>query len=99
MRARLSGSKSMPLSSTAIHLMPFGAKLESGHWDWLGVVERRGRRTFVVGRPAHPSEVGMPGIQQTDPTSGRRYRVETRIPLSTAVGLVAYRTPEEAREA
>jgi hypothetical protein len=28
-------------------------KIESGHWDWLGVKEQAdGRRTFVVGRPA-----------------------------------------------
>src|SRR3954454_25400577 len=27
------------------------AKVESGHWDWLGVEERQGRATFLLGRP------------------------------------------------
>ena len=27
------------------------AKVDSGHYDWLGVQESRGRRVFILGRP------------------------------------------------
>jgi hypothetical protein len=27
------------------------AKIESGHWDWLGVQQKGTRRTFILGRP------------------------------------------------
>ena len=56
-------------------------KIRSGNWDWLGVKEdRRGRTTFVLGRPAVPVSELTASVQgvMTAATEGvNGYRIAT----------------------
>jgi hypothetical protein len=69
-------------------------KLESGHWDWLGV---HPKSKFVLGRPptqrleAHASAKAIPS------GADGRYRIEIRVPRVPTPSESWFLTPEEAR--
>lgn len=71
------------------------AKIESGHWDWLGV---KPRGQFVLGRPSVRRgrgggvlSVGVPGADGSN-------RIEVCIPRGIAPTVYLFVTPDEARE-
>jgi hypothetical protein len=78
-------------------------KMESGHWDWLGVVESKGSRRFVLGRP--PTTKGMtiraigtvtyPGEPEYDDT----FRVTVQTPADDRIPAKRFGTAEGARAA
>lgn len=78
-------------------------KMESRQWDWLGVRERRGRKTFVVGRPRQSrgfegrgtGTVRYPGEPIYDDT----FRVTTQEPADDRVSSTQHRSAEAARAA
>lgn len=70
------------------------AKIETGHWDWLGV---KPDGQFVLGKPSARRgrgggvlTVGMPGADGSN-------RVEVRIPRGIAPTVYPYVTPSDAR--
>lgn len=78
------------------------AKIESGHYDWLGVQEKKGRQTYILGRPA----VSRGGVwasstalhhsaDGTAPTG--QHRVSVRVPQVSSPSESWWTTPEEAR--
>ena len=74
------------------------AKIESGHYDWLGVREKNGRVTYVLGRPrVGRSEGTAYGIAKHAETG--RHRVVVRLPhRKHRVGSESWwPTAEEAR--
>jgi hypothetical protein len=65
------------------------AKIESGHYDWLGVRETKGRVTYVLGRPRVGRLEGIAsGIAKHAETG--RHRVEVLVPHRT------HRVPSES---
>jgi hypothetical protein len=67
------------------------AKIDSGHWDWLGVQQSGNRRTFILGRPRRG---GMGLVASVQARHGNvetgRNRVVVRTPHAVKV------SPEEA---
>jgi hypothetical protein len=58
------------------------AKIESGHYDWLGVRDTKGRVTYVLGRPRIRRLEGIAsGIAKHAETG--RHRVEVLVPHRT----------------
>lgn len=55
-------------------------KIESGHWDWLGVRERDGRKTYVVGSPPIGRSLGLGAITVRDAGANGRHQVVTAKP-------------------
>ena len=80
------------------------AKIESGHWDWLGVQASGERPKFLLGRPAiRRSGLGVAGVAVHHGASGdaldRRFGVQIRIPLpqGSHPDESWWGSPEEAR--
>jgi hypothetical protein len=78
------------------------AKIESRQYDWLGVQEKKGHRTFILGRPP----VGGSGVRATltskhiSPDGTRPtgdHRVTVRAPLDSVPSEAWWPTPEGAR--
>jgi hypothetical protein len=76
-------------------------KIESGHWDWLGVAEKGRKKTFILGRPSRARRGfdarGGGGPVAAGAESGR-HGVEVREPHPTfkAPGTSWWATPEDA---
>ncbi|CCG02972.1 hypothetical protein [Blastococcus saxobsidens] len=78
------------------------AKIESGHYDWLGVrQDKRGRVTYVVGRPRLARLEGLGGgiAKHGPPSMTGQHHVEVRIPhrLRPPPSESWWLTSEEAR--
>ena len=76
------------------------AKVDSGHYDWLGVQESRGRRVFILGRP--PQQQGgvtAVGSAVHAEAAPGEHGVEIRTPQATLRGVTSawFKTREEAR--
>ena len=57
------------------------AKIDSGHWDWLGLPERRGKVTFILGRPRVGGSGGMAvGTAVHGGAEPGQHGVEVRVP-------------------
>ena len=77
------------------------AKIESGHWDWLGVKVRRGRHTYVLGRPRASRSEGMASVSKvSEGAKAGVHGVEVRVPHPTHrhPGGAWYATAEEAKQ-
>lgn len=75
------------------------AKIDSGHWDWLGVQERKGKRTFILGRPRVGRSEIMAALSGTHAgAEAGQHGVEVRTPHAHYRGVTAlwHTTPEEA---
>lgn len=79
------------------------AKIESGHWDWLGVaVDKSDRRTFILGSPAAGGSGMMAGgTVVPQGVANGAFRVEARRahPWFKQWGQSWHASPEEAAAA
>lgn len=76
------------------------AKVDSGHYDWLGVQESRGRRVFILGRPRQQrGGVTATGSAVHAEAAPGEHGVEIRTPHATLRGVTSawFKTGEEAR--
>ena len=74
------------------------AKLQSRHWDWLGVKRTKGRDSYVVGRPrVSRSEAFAAGTAIEGGTADGRHRTQVRVPHFAGVSQRWCLTAEAAR--
>lgn len=78
------------------------AKIDSGNWDWLGVQEKNGKVTYLLGRPpvARTEAIAAATVSAAGSESGV-HGVEVRTPHRSFRGVSAQwcRSPEQARQA
>lgn len=74
------------------------AKIDSGHWDWLGVEDRKGKRKYVLGRPrlARLEGFAMGTKRDAGVADDSPYRVEVQVPGHAAVGGSVHGSREDA---
>jgi len=73
-------------------------KMESGQWDWLGIVERKGSRRFVVGRPRVGRVRASAAPTVTDAGADGSHRVTVKSPDTPGEAARVCATAEQAAQ-